>query len=89
MDQSLVRLRSLFWNCARLPGLIDLSPKAALNVQSHPDEYVPGLQMQPAHRQACCSGTESIWCALFHCLSFPEIADIGYEHKIVLGIFNL
>lgn len=89
VDQSLVRLRSLFWNCACLPGLIDLSPKAALNVESHLNEYVPSLQMQPAHRQACCSGTESIWCVLFHCLSFLEISDICYEHKIVLGTFNL
>lgn len=72
---------ALFWKCAHLPGLTDLSPKAALNGECHPNEYVPSLQMQPAHRQACCSGTESIWCVLFHCLSFPEVSGIFYQHK--------
>lgn len=89
MDQYLIRLGSLFWNCAHLPGLIDLSPKAALNVECHPNEYVPSLQVQPAHRQAYCSRTESTWCVLFDCLSFPEVSGIFYEHKIALGIFNL
>lgn len=89
MGQSLIRLRSLFWNHDCLPGLIDLNPKAALNVECHPNEYMPSLQMQPAHRQACCSGTESIWCVLFHCLSFPEVPGTSFEHKIVLGILNL
>lgn len=58
-------------------------------MECHPNEYVPSLQMQPAHRQACCSGTESIWYVFFHCLSFPEISSICYEHKVVLGMFKL
>lgn len=32
------------------PSLIDLSQTAALNVVRHPNQHMPGVQMQCAHR---------------------------------------
>lgn len=66
------------------PGLI------ALSQQQPWVWYVIPISMCPVCKcsvptDSPLQGTESIWGVLFHCISFPEVPGIFYEHRIVLG----